>query len=170
MDERLHRSDYVLVVKIVDVKLDEVFLWQVQFRFVGRLDLLAVKKLPNDQNQTSTEDQIQTPPQNHLNDTLLYGSRWHPSRSVWWCLGRNGSNIEYWNSNINSKRKNVKKKPWWNIEQETTRWRLFQKVFFQDKLSQPFTCPDCKRTISSKTNLSKHRTTRICKKYNANSC
>ena len=38
------------------------------------------------------------------------------------------------------------------------------KNYYQKHLKQPFQCPDCKRMISSKSNLSKHRSTRICKK------
>lgn len=34
--------------------------------------------------------------------------------------------------------------------------------YYQKKLSTPFTCPDCGRTITSKSNLSKHRQTNIC--------
>ena len=34
--------------------------------------------------------------------------------------------------------------------------------YYRKKLSTPFTCPDCGRTISSKSNLSKHRQTNIC--------
>ena len=58
----------------------------------------------------------------------------------------------------------------------TTRWKpdgtydkkpldpnYFSK-YYQKKLSTPFTCPDCGRTISSKSNLSKHRQTNICMK------
>ena len=38
------------------------------------------------------------------------------------------------------------------------------KSYFQKHLKQPFQCPDCKRIISSKSNLSKHRTTKTCRK------
>ena len=41
--------------------------------------------------------------------------------------------------------------------------KYFSK-YYQQKLSTPFTCPDCGRTISSKSNLSKHRQTNICMK------
>ena len=34
--------------------------------------------------------------------------------------------------------------------------------YYQKKLSTPFTCPDCGRTITSKSNLSKHRQTKRC--------
>ena len=34
--------------------------------------------------------------------------------------------------------------------------------YYQKKLSTPFTCPDCGRTITSKSNLSKHRQTNRC--------
>ena len=34
--------------------------------------------------------------------------------------------------------------------------------YYQNKLSTPFTCPDCGRTITSKSNLSKHRQTNRC--------
>ena len=34
--------------------------------------------------------------------------------------------------------------------------------YYQKKLSTPFTCPDCGRTITSKSNLSKHRQTIRC--------
>ena len=37
------------------------------------------------------------------------------------------------------------------------------KKYFQKHLKQPFQCPDCKRMISSKSNLSKHRSTKICR-------
>jgi hypothetical protein len=33
MDEMLHFLDYVLVVKSVDVGLDDAFFWEAQFRF-----------------------------------------------------------------------------------------------------------------------------------------
>ena len=36
--------------------------------------------------------------------------------------------------------------------------KYFQK-YYQKKLTTPFTCPDCGRTISRKSNLSKHRQT-----------
>ena len=39
----------------------------------------------------------------------------------------------------------------------------FSKYYHQ-KLKTPFTCPDCGRTISSKSNYSKHRDTEICKR------
>lgn len=31
------------------------------------------------------------------------------------------------------------------------------KKYYQNKLKTPFTCPDCGKTISNKTNLSKHQ-------------
>ena len=34
--------------------------------------------------------------------------------------------------------------------------------YYQKKLSTPFTCPECGRTITSKSNLSKHRQTKKC--------
>jgi hypothetical protein len=34
--------------------------------------------------------------------------------------------------------------------------------YYQQKLTTPFTCPDCGRTITSKSNLSKHRQTNRC--------
>ena len=34
--------------------------------------------------------------------------------------------------------------------------------YYQKILSNPFTCPDCGRTITSKSNLSKHRQTNVC--------
>ena len=34
--------------------------------------------------------------------------------------------------------------------------------YYKKKLTTPFNCPDCGRTISSKTNLSKHRQTQVC--------
>ena len=37
--------------------------------------------------------------------------------------------------------------------------------YYQRKLKTPFTCPDCGRTISSKSNLSKHRETEVCKRH-----
>ena len=58
--------------------------------------------------------------------------------------------------------------------QTSTRWKpdgtydkkpldpeYFSK-YYQKNLSKPFQCPDCGRTISSKSNLSKHRQTKIC--------
>ena len=36
------------------------------------------------------------------------------------------------------------------------------KNYFQKNLKQPFKCPDCGRTMSSKSNLSKHRQTKVC--------
>ena len=36
------------------------------------------------------------------------------------------------------------------------------KIYYQKKLKIPFKCPDCGRTISSKSNLSKHRQTNVC--------
>ena len=58
--------------------------------------------------------------------------------------------------------------------QTSTRWKpdgtydskpldpeYFSK-YYQKKLSTPFKCPDCGRTISSKSNLSKHRQTNVC--------
>ena len=33
---------------------------------------------------------------------------------------------------------------------------------YHEKLSTPFQCPDCGRTISSKSHLSKHRHTKVC--------
>ena len=41
--------------------------------------------------------------------------------------------------------------------------KYFSK-YYQKKSSTPFTCPDRGRTISSKSNLSKHRQTNICTK------
>ena len=35
---------------------------------------------------------------------------------------------------------------------------------YRNNLPKPFKCPDCGRTISSKTNLSKHRQTKVCEK------
>lgn len=35
-------------------------------------------------------------------------------------------------------------------------------TYYQRKLSIPFKCPDCGRTINSKSNLSKHRQAKIC--------
>ena len=34
--------------------------------------------------------------------------------------------------------------------------------YYQKKLSKPFQCPDCGQTISSRSNLSKHRQTKRC--------
>ena len=58
--------------------------------------------------------------------------------------------------------------------QASTRWKpdgtydrkpldpeYFSKCY-QKKLSTPFKCADCGRTISSKSNVSKHRQTNIC--------
>ena len=39
--------------------------------------------------------------------------------------------------------------------------KYFSK-YYQQKLTTSFTCPDCGRTITSKSNLSKHRQTNIC--------
>ena len=36
------------------------------------------------------------------------------------------------------------------------------KNYYQKELKIPFKCPDCGRTISSKSNLSKHRQTKVC--------
>jgi len=43
-----------------------------------------------------------------------------------------------------------------------TQTKMF-KQYYQKHLKQPFQCPDCHRLISSKSNLSKHRATRICR-------
>ena len=37
--------------------------------------------------------------------------------------------------------------------------------YYQKHLKTPFTCPDCGRIISSKSNLSKHRRTNVCKRH-----
>ena len=37
--------------------------------------------------------------------------------------------------------------------------------YYRSNLSKPFKCPDCGRTISNKTNLSKHRNTKVCEKH-----
>ena len=37
------------------------------------------------------------------------------------------------------------------------------KKYYQNHLKQPFTCPDCGKTISSKSNLSKHQQTAKCR-------
>lgn len=37
--------------------------------------------------------------------------------------------------------------------------------YYQKNLKEPFKCPDCGRTISSKTSLSKHRQTKVCEKH-----
>ena len=37
--------------------------------------------------------------------------------------------------------------------------------YYQKNLKEPFVCPDCGRTISSKSNLSKHRKTNVCKRH-----
>ena len=36
------------------------------------------------------------------------------------------------------------------------------KTYYQKKLKIPFKCPDCGRTISAKSKLSKHRQTNVC--------
>ena len=36
------------------------------------------------------------------------------------------------------------------------------RKYYQQNLKTPFTCPDCGQTISSKSNLSKHRHTKKC--------
>ena len=38
----------------------------------------------------------------------------------------------------------------------------YVQKYYQKKLTTPFTCPNCGRTISSKSNLSKHRQTNRC--------
>ena len=48
-----------------------------------------------------------------------------------------------------------------NLWQETVDPEYFSK-YYQNKLSTPFTCPDWGRTITSKSNLSKHRQTKKC--------
>ena len=37
--------------------------------------------------------------------------------------------------------------------------------YYRHKLKTPFKCPDCGRTLSSKSNLSKHRETIVCKRH-----
>ena len=39
------------------------------------------------------------------------------------------------------------------------------KKYYRKFLKTPFRCPDCGRTMSSKTNLSKHRHTKICERH-----
>jgi len=34
--------------------------------------------------------------------------------------------------------------------------------YYHKKLTTPFKCPDCGRTINSKSNLSKHRQSKVC--------
>ena len=36
------------------------------------------------------------------------------------------------------------------------------RKYYKNNLSIPFKCPDCGRTISSKSNLSKHQKTNVC--------
>ena len=45
--------------------------------------------------------------------------------------------------------------------------KYFSK-YYQQKLTTPFKCPDCGRTITSKSNLSKHRQTNRCRKFQSN--
>ena len=42
--------------------------------------------------------------------------------------------------------------------------------YYQKKLATPFQCPDCGRTISSKSNLSKHRQTNVCMRKKVLKC
>lgn len=37
--------------------------------------------------------------------------------------------------------------------------------YYHNKLKTPYQCPDCGRIISSKSNLSKHRNTKLCQKH-----
>ena len=37
--------------------------------------------------------------------------------------------------------------------------------YYKNNLKKPYQCPDCGRTISSKSNLAKHRNTKICQKH-----
>ena len=37
--------------------------------------------------------------------------------------------------------------------------------YYEKHLKTPFSCPDCGRTISSKSNLAKHRQTNVCKRH-----
>ena len=58
---------------------------------------------------------------------------------------------------------------------QNTRWKLdgtcnknpldpnYFKNDYQTNFKTPIKCPDCGRTITSKSNLSKHRQTNICK-------
>ena len=71
MDEMLHFLDYVLVVKIV-VGLDYMFfLWQVQFRYLGRLDFLAVAvaDFVTNSPMTKAEHQPKTKSKHHPKNT-----------------------------------------------------------------------------------------------------
>ena len=45
--------------------------------------------------------------------------------------------------------------------------KYFSK-YYQQKLTTPFKCPDCGRTITSKSNLSKHSQTNRCRKFQSN--
>lgn len=38
------------------------------------------------------------------------------------------------------------------------------KEYYHNNLKEPFQCPDCGRIISSKSNLSKHRNSNVCKR------
>ena len=50
--------------------------------------------------------------------------------------------------------------------EQPVRWRDDQKNYHQNyynnNLKQSYTCEDCGRTISSKSNLSKHKKSKIC--------
>ena len=50
--------------------------------------------------------------------------------------------------------------------EQPVRWRDDQKNYHQNyynsNLKQSYTCKDCGRTISSKSNLSKHKKSKIC--------
>lgn len=55
----------------------------------------------------------------------------------------------------------------WNDDGTYDKKPLDPKYFckyYQKNLKEPFVCPDCGRTISSKSNLSKHRKTNVCKR------
>ena len=53
-------------------------------------------------------------------------------------------------------------------DDQLLRWKDDQKTYHQNyynkNLKQPYTCEDCGRTISSKSNLSKHKKSNVCNK------
>ena len=50
-------------------------------------------------------------------------------------------------------------KPDWKTEPK----KYYQK-YYKENLKQPYTCEDCGRIISSKSNLSKHKKSNVCKR------
>ena len=58
----------------------------------------------------------------------------------------------------------IREKPDGTYDSKPNDPNYFQN-YYQKNLKTPFTCLDCGRTISSKSNLSKHRHTKICEKH-----